>query len=296
MSAWILLESDRLGVWISPAGGAIVDGHTVEGVPFLRPYKGKAEFDVADCACFPLVPIGNRVEGNAFSCGGLTFPLARNASDPLYIHGDGWLGAWDVGKRHADHLELGFDKPDNSGSPHAYHAKQSFQLVDARLELRLSVTNTGRLALPFGLGFHPFFPRTPLTTLLAPAGGWWTEGEGHLPAERAVLADDVDFSSPRRLPDRWLNNGFEGWDGSARIIWPERKLGLDIEAEPALDRYMLYAPEDDRSFFCLEPMSHTPNALKHFDADPMGLRMLAPGESFSAGLAMTVFDWSEDHD
>ncbi len=58
MSAWIQLESDRLGARISPLGGAIVDGHTTEGVPFLRPYQGKAEFDAGDCACFPLVPIG----------------------------------------------------------------------------------------------------------------------------------------------------------------------------------------------------------------------------------------------
>ncbi|TPJ30293.1 aldose 1-epimerase [Mesorhizobium sp. B2-7-2] len=295
MSPWILIENDRLSVRISPQGGAVVDGHTAEGVPFLRPYKGEAEFDVADCACFPLVPIGNRVEGNAFSCGGRTFRLAPNAPDPLFIHGDGWLDAWEVTERRAGHVELCFDKPEGFGSPHAYHARQSFSLSCARLALQISVTNTGEIALPFGLGFHPFFPRTPLTTLFAPASDWWTERAGHLPGERVALADDVDFSTPRRLPDRWLNNCFEGWSGKARIAWPEQRLGLEIEASPALRRYMLYAPDSDRSFFCLEPMSHAPNALKHLETDPRGLVMLAPGGIFSAEFAMTVFDWSNNH-
>lgn len=293
MSSWLLIDNGRLNVRISPQGGAIVDGHTAEGVPFLRPYQGKAEFDVAACACFPLVPFGNRVEGNAFSAGGRTFQLAPNAGDPLFIHGDGWLGAWAVTRHDADHVELSFDKPAGAGSPHAYHARQSFSLDGKRLQLAMSVTNSGEIALPFGLGFHPFFPRTPLTTLFAPASHWWIERTGHLPGEKIALAHDVDFSAPRRLPGHWLNNAFEGWSGVARIAWPERRLSLEIEAAPALDRYMLYSPGEECGFFCLEPMSHTPNALRHFEADPMGLRMLAPGDSLSAGFAMTVSDWSD---
>ena len=99
----------------------------------------------------------------------------------------------------------------------------------------------------------------------------------------------------RRLPDRRLNNCFEGWNGSARIVWPERHLGVDIAADSMLDRYMLFAPNGKRDFFCLEPMSHSPNALKHFETEPMGLALLSPGDSLRAGFAMTVFDWSEAH-
>ncbi|RVA02747.1 aldose 1-epimerase [Mesorhizobium sp. M7A.F.Ca.US.001.02.1.1] len=295
MSAGILLESNRLFVEISPSGSAIVNGHTADGVPFLRPYQGEAEFDVVHCACFPMVPIGNRVEGNAFSCGGQNFTLAPNTTDPFYIHGDGWQANWKVEEHRVDRLDLAFDHPRRVDSPYVYHARQSFRLAGARLELRLAVENTGVIPLPFGLGFHPFFPRRPRTTLFAPAETWWTERDGHLPASRSAIADDVAFSTPRHLPDRWLNNGFEGWSGIARIIWPEHCLGIDIEADAELDRYMLFAPDTDRSFFCLEPMSHTPNALKHFDADPMGIKVLSPGEVLRARFAMTVFDWSDNH-
>ncbi|WP_181183393.1 MULTISPECIES: aldose 1-epimerase [unclassified Mesorhizobium] len=290
MPDWLSLDNDRLRLRISPRGGAIVDGYTNDGRPFLRPYQGKGAFDVAASACFPLVPVGNRIEGNAFSFRGRSFALVPSAFDPLYIHGEGWLGIWRVEAQREDCVELVFDKPEGEGSPFAYRARQSFRLAGARLDLTMSVTNKGETALPFGLGFHPYFPRTPRTTLVAPASGWWSERDGHLPGERIALGEDVDFSTPRRLPERWLNNGFEGWSGIARIVWPEHGLGLDIEASRALGRYMLYAPDSDRSSVCFEPMSHTPNALKHVDTDPMGLKILSPGESFDAGFAMTVFD------
>ncbi|WP_454819288.1 aldose epimerase family protein [Labrys neptuniae] len=157
------------------------------------------------------------------------------------------------------------------------------------------MTNTGRIDLPFGIGFHPFFPLTPQTTLLAPATAWWTERDAHLPGSRGALVSDVDFSTARRLPDRRLNNCFEGWNGSARIVWPERHFGVDIAADSMLDRYMLFAPNGKRDFFCLEPMSHSPNALQHFETEPMGLALLSPGDSLRAGFAMTVFDWSAAH-
>ena len=293
MPDWLSLDSERLSLRVSPHAGAVVDGYTNDGRPFLRPYRGKGTFDVTDCACFPLVPIGNRVEGNAFSFAGRRFALTPSAFDPLYIHGDGWLGVWNVETQRQDAVGLRFDRPAGEGSPFAYRARQSFRLAGARLELAMSVTNTGETALPFGLGFHPYFPRTPLTTLIAPASDWWSERSGHLPGERIALAGDVDFATSRLLPERWLNNGFEGWSGVARIVWPERGLGLDMEASETLGRYMLYAPDSDRSFFCFEPMSHTPNALRHVDTDPMGLKLLSPGECFSVGFAMTVFDWSE---
>lgn len=293
MPDWLSLESDRLRLRVSPRGGAVVDGYTNDGRPFLRPYRGKSAFDVTDCACFPLVPIGNRVEANAFSFAGRRFALTPSAFDPLYIHGDGWLGTWQVATQRQDLIELVFDRRAGGGAPFAYRVRQTFWLTGVRLELAMSVTNTGETALPFGLGFHPYFPRTPFTTLLAPARDWWSERSGHLPGERIALSDDVNFSTSRRLPQRWLNNGFEGWNRVARIVWLEQKLGLDIEATPALGRYVLYAPDSDRSFFCFEPMSHTPNALQYVDTDPMGLRILSPGENFDAGFAMTVFDWSE---
>jgi aldose 1-epimerase len=288
------LSNDQLRATISAQGGALIDVRRQDGRPVLRPRAHSAEFDIADAACFPLVPLGNRVEGNAFSVAGRRYLLTPNTAEPFYIHGDGWLALWRVEQSSAQAVRLSFERRADAASPYAYRAEQSIRLDGPGLGLKLSVTNIGD-TLPFGLGFHPFFPRTPGTTLLGSAKSWRTERDGHLPGEVEPIPIDVDFSTERPLPKRFLNNCFEGWSGAARIVWPETGMGVDIEADAALDRYMLYAPDADCSFFCFEPMSHTPNALAHCDADPRGLRLLAPGQSISVGFSITAFDWNTPH-
>lgn len=294
MAEFLQIRNDRLILRISRRGGAIVDGHAADGRPFLRPYDGDGgAFDVRRSACFPMLPIGNRVEGNAFDLAGRRYRFRPNTLEPHYLHGDAWLGEWALTAASAGSVELLFEKLDTAHSPHRYRAEESFRLNGAKLDIGLAVENTGDEVMPFGPGLHPFFPRTPQTTLHAMASTWWAENPDHLPGSLEPLAESVDFSTPGKLPARRLNNCFEGWNGHARILWPENRLGVIIEADRHLGRYMLYAPEDDRSFFCFEPMSHTPNALAHLETDAMGLQLLAPKERLSVGCSLTVFEWSE---
>lgn len=282
------IESEALTVEVGTAGGAILFAAMRDGRPVLS--NGSAAGASDRTVCFPMVPVCNRVEGNGFSFRGRTYRLAPNANDPLYIHGDGWLGAWRVAGHEADEVRLAFDKAVADRSPYAYCAEQTIRVEGARLELRLGVTNRAAEPMPFGLGFHPYFPRTAQTTLQAAASEWWTEGDGSLPGERRPVSGAVDFSNAQRLPESRLNNGFEGWDGKARILWPEIGLGADIAASSNLGRYMIYAPTETPDFFCFEPMSHTPNALAHADDDLAGLRVLAPGERLEVSMTISVFE------
>ncbi|MBA8909100.1 aldose 1-epimerase [Aminobacter ciceronei] len=285
MQGFVELEGDRLSLRMSLKGGAVVDGHTRDGRRFLRRHDDGA-FDVLRSACFPLVPVGNRVEGNGFELGGKSYRFTPNTAEPNYIHGDGWLAEWNVEDASATHVRLAFEQLRPAKSPHVYRAVQTVTLDGATVTLSLSVTNLGNEPLPFGIGFHPYFSRTEGTLLMAPAMAWWTEREGYLPGVRTPIPDSADFATPRLLPRRRLNNCFEGWSGQARIIWPETKLAADIAADAPFSRYMLYAPEEDRSFFCLEPMSHTPNALA--TSGPNALHLLAPGQTLSGAFSITV--------
>lgn len=285
MSGLTTLANDRLALRVSTQGGAVVDGHTSDGRPFLRTgHKAGEAFDVP--ACFPLVPIGNRVEGNGFDFGGKRHAFEPNTDEPFYIHGDGWLGDWTIEETEKSGLRFSFEQNRPARSPHVYKAVQTIRLNDATLSLHLSVENCGADAMPFGIGFHPYFPRTARTRLTAPADSWWTEDQNHLPATPEAIPESADFSQPRMLPQHWLNNCCEGWNGRARIVWPEYRLAAEIAADPVFSRYMLYAPDGDRSFFCLEPMSHTPNALAM--AGSAGLHVLAPGEILSGGFSIMV--------
>ena len=293
----LTIGNDRLVVRLSPQGGAVVDGHLRDGRPFLRPYGGAAEaFTVLQAGCFPLVPLGNRVEDNGFVFGGKRYAFQPNTDEPYYIHGDGWLSHWEVAEKTAEScaFRLRHSSPETSPqtSPYIYEAWQVFEVEGAALRVEIGVVNRGPEMLPFGIGLHPYFPRTAETRLKAAAASWWSEGAGYLPERHEPIAADADFGALAPLPDRWLCNCYEGWDGQAEIIWPENRLAARISAGPVFSRYMLYAPVPERSFFCLEPMSHTINALA-MDG-PNGMVPLQPGATLRGSMTIEITDWTAD--
>lgn len=286
------LKSGPLSLRISTEGGIILGfWKDIEAgrVPLLRPAKSR-DADALGSSCYPLVPFGNRVKGNSFEIDGRAYALTPNTEwDPHYLHGEGWQAEWSVGKRTPTSVEMGFTCQSKS-TPYRYRAAQTFTLEDDRLTLSLSVENTGERPLPFGLGWHPYFPLTPKTTLLAPAQHFWTEVEGWLPGERTMIPADLDFNEPAPLPERWVNNGYEGWSGEATIVWPERHTQLRLTADPMFRHAFVFVsdtafdPSFERDYFCFEPMSHLANG--HNLPDLGDLKVLAPGEKLAGSVAL----------
>lgn len=279
MQTDILLADGVLRVSLSPQGAALT-GASWAGRAFLST-EGPG-----GAASFPMVPLCNRVAGNSFVFGGQRHRLRANTADPLYLHGDGWLTLWQVDESGAARARLSFRQ---SSGPFRYRAVQEVALEDQSLHLRLSVRNEGAEPMPFGLGFHPYFPREGATLSFA-AAARWSEGPNHLPLRREPVPADLDFALPRPLPETWQNNAYDGWDGKVAIRWPG--LALDLTADPAFGALMLYAPaaandpgRPGSGFFCVEPMSHLPDAL-NAPGRP-GLRTLAPGEELAAAIRMT---------
>ena len=276
----IRIADGGLEISVSRQGGAI-RGAAFHGRAFLQPRGGPD----GGMASFPLMPFGNRVEYNVMTVHGRDYSFQPNTDDPLYLHGDGWLGLWNVEAQDERSLTLSYEHEAGRVSPYRYSASQGFSVSDRRLENVLSVTNRGGTSMPFGLGFHPFFPLTPNATLLAPASLLWTERQGYLPDAPVAIPAELDFSTPRPVPDRWINNAFEGWKGAASIRWPELDLGADIEMDGIFGNYMIFAP-GNAGFFCLEPMSHLPNG--HHMRDFGGLVLLAPGESLAGRMTISL--------
>src|ERR1700757_770805 len=71
-----------------------------------------------------------------------------------------------------------------------------------------------------------------------------------------IRVNAVSPGAVRALPAAWINNAFLGWDGRARVLWSERRLALEIIADPPLSTYILYSPGGDSDFFCFELVSH----------------------------------------
>ncbi|MGG6895613.1 MULTISPECIES: aldose 1-epimerase [Rhizobium] len=285
------LQDGSLSVRVLTLGGVLLDySWTIDNhrIALLRPAPDEA--DASSSACYPLVPFGNRIRNNRFTFAGRDYQLRPNTvADPHYLHGDGWQAEWSILSRSSNELQIGF-RHQESATPYSYEARQTIALSSEGLTLHMSVENVGKDALPFGLGWHPYFPMTAQTTLFAPARRFWTETEGWLPGERTDIPADLDFSQSSPLPRRWVNNGFEGWSGEAQITWPERRASLKLTADAAVRHAFIFIPDTSfnpafrHDYFCFEPMSHLANG--HNLPDLGDLKILQPGETLAGSIRL----------
>ena len=258
--------------------------------PLLRPARHDGDGAPDETSAFPLVPYGNRIGGNVFAFADRNYLLTPNAGDRYRLHGDGWLSDWTIEAATGNSATLALVHRACDAAPWDYLARQTVTIEDRRLDVTLSVENTGSIALPFGLGWHPYFLLTPRTRLMAPASSVWLESDDYLPTEEIPLPVDLDFRKAAPLPDRWINNGFEDWNGCARIDWPERGLTLTIDADPIFSRYVVYRPDTTRDpayagdWFCFEPMTHTVDGFRMPGMG--GLVPLRPGERLEGRISL----------
>jgi aldose 1-epimerase len=260
--------------------GAGLAGLSFAGRPALRPWDGSD--DPFALAMNLLVPFSNRIAGG-FAFGGQVHPMDPNLKDePFAIHGDGFQRPWTVLAADAAAADLVLET--GQIGPFVYQARVGYRLTPQALNCTLSVTHRGPVALPYGLGFHPWFPRSSRTRLRLAATGVWTEGKGHpraagrpdpLPARRSAAGTP--------LPDGWINAGLAGWDGQAEIRQGGDGASVALAAS-GLSVLVLYSPGADATFFCAEPVSHPVDAHNLPGHD--GLTVLATGQSMTATLTL----------
>ncbi|UEM23355.1 aldose 1-epimerase [Skermanella mucosa] len=292
----IILRHGPLECAISPqCGGSIIRLllHRDDQAPLhlMRPAQPGAvdRCEPADLSCHPLVPFSNRIAGGHFVFHGRSVDLPPNA--PFIadvIHGHGWQAPWTVSTQDGSSAVMTFDYAAGTW-PYAYSATQRFQLADDRLTIAMELVNTGDLAMPAGLGLHPYFPKPIGTRLTADLDGVWLGDEGHIPTERVPLPLAWDFPHGVALDDIVLDNNFTGWNGRARIDWPGAGASLRIEATPPFRHAVVYVPHN-QDYFCFEPVSHMTNAVNRAAAGERGTGFaeLAPGDSFGGSITFAV--------
>jgi aldose 1-epimerase len=291
----VTLRSGPLGVVLSPAvGGAIarfwLERMTGSAVDLLRatPDAALARRDPWATACFPLVPWSNRIREGCFAFGGRTVSLPPNRPpDRHTIHGHGFQAGWTVVDLDPALAALEYAHAPDAW-PWAYRAVQRVALTPVRLELELTLTNEDDAPMPAGLGWHPYFPRTPETTLTARVRGLWLTDAELLPLTRVAPPSDRDPGRGLAVDRVALDNAFVGWDGQAVVAWPERRAWLGLAAGGPLGTLVVYTPPGE-SFFCAEPVSHVADAFNLAAAGltDTGMLTLAPGESVRATLTLT---------
>lgn len=288
-SSVLTLRSGRASVGIAPAiGGSLThfrwrDKGRVHD--WLRPAAADdlAARTADRLACFPLAPFSNRIREGRFAFGGHAVALPLNQlPQPHAEHGHGWQVPWNVSARADDSLTLEYDRAADAW-PFPYRARQEIVLTGDDLRLTLTIDNRGREAMPAGLGFHPYFPRTPQCRLAAAVDAMWATDAEVMPT--VLTGADARLADGHGLPvaEAVLDNAFTGWKGHATIHWPERRARLDLDADPPLEFLVVYSPAGE-DYFCVEPVSHCTDAfnLAAQGRDDTGMLTLQPGAVVSA--------------
>ncbi len=241
-------------------------------------------------ASYPLAPWSNRISGGGFSVGDTFHTVTPNAADmPYPIHGDAWQLPWRYEQLEAASLSMTLESNQHNGNPHHYRAVQIFKLVDGGMDQSMTVTHLGDTPLPYGLGLHPWLPRNELTTLQANVGGVWLSHADCLPKEHVTrFPPSWDLNADISAAGSLIDNCFTGWDGTARVTWPDQGLKLtlsqstlkeEVSTHSAAPNCLLIFRKATGDHFCLEPVSHPIDAF-HQPGQP-GLQLLEKGESLS---------------
>lgn len=275
-----ILRSGSLEVLLDPVrGGSIARFDWVADGARTAIMRGNdAPRSVLDCASFPLVPYSNRIRGDRFTFRGREVVLAPNmAGDASPLHGQGWLAPWTIERVDDTRAELSF-LHEAGEWPWRYQARQLFGLDPNGLDLTLTCRNLSDDPMPCGLGLHPYFPCTADTRLDTSVTGAWTIDEAVLPVDLVPATGRYDLAQ-RAVCGQDLDNGFEGWDGEARIETPGAPFVLHMKSADA-QRFQIYSPESG-GFFVAEPVQAANAALGEPEAEwpQLGLAILEPGET-----------------
>ncbi|MFC4273688.1 aldose 1-epimerase [Achromobacter aloeverae] len=252
-----------------PALGGTILRYDWHGVPVLRPTEGMPTA-ARVTACYPLVPYSNRIADGRLAFGGKSWPIARTADNhPLPIHGLAWQRPWTVTRQDATHvlMEQRYEVPEALAPeaavpwPFPFHATQSFELGEDVLRMTLTLRNTGTTEQPAGLGWHPYFPRTPQTRVRAQVSHMWINDDQSLPRERIDTGGAVDDGLPVAQVD--LDNVFDGFAGTASVAWPERGMAVDMEAHAPLGHLVIFTPPG-KPHLAVEPVSNMTDAFNRY--------------------------------
>lgn len=265
-------------------GGAIVDWRYGD-IPLLRaiPEEALAARSARRLGCFPLVPYSNRIALATLAFAGETYRLRPDLNGEAHaIHGNGWYTPWTIAKQTKTRLILTLDhqaKGEKAADwPFSYLATQTFALSANGLDITLRIENRDDRPMPAGFGLHPYFRRTPRAKMAFKAATVWLNGADKLPRGQQPIPAAWSFDAPRSPAEAELDHCFAGWQGRARLVWPEDELALDMEASPDFTHLVVYTPKD-RDFFCVEPVSHMNDGMNRMDVPGHGVSVVAPGEA-----------------
>lgn len=258
------LVHDRLGDVLVPTAGP-------EFEPLNWPKAG----------AYPLFPYHNKLVGAAISHEGQRYAVPPHPSSGVDAqHGPAHRRPWHVVSLGPDRIELAVDYLADADWPFDFRAVQRFVLDDDRLDIELSMTNTGKASMPGGFGWHPYFSAGFENAASCDAAEIRPIGSSGIP--------DGSPAEPRKahaLPGEGFTIFLSGWHHAATVTNGGAK--IMVTASPELPHIVAHRTP---GYICLEPVSHVAGVFG-FASDEQtaaGLFVLQPGEERSARLSLAI--------
>jgi aldose 1-epimerase len=225
-----------------------------------------------------LSPWPNRLDNGHYVFDGLTGRAALD--EPEFsnaIHGMvRWL-PWQVVSHSPDAVRLGCALHPQPGYPWRLDLRVEYRLADDGISVTAEATNPSEVAIPFGIGFHPYLtvgtPTVDTAQLLVPGRRrLLTDARGLPIGEEDVAGTEFDFTTRRPVGPVDLDTAYSGLvrggDGLARArLDAADGRRVELWADTAFRYLMAYTGDTlqpvgrRRKGIAIEPMTCPPNAL-----------------------------------
>jgi aldose 1-epimerase len=297
-----LRHGERRVLLAPHVGGAIAafderrDGRVLD---WLRPAtpEALAARDPLGMASFPLLPYCNRIRDARFQFDGQIVDLSEDGNAFAHaLHGNAWRLPWRVGEVSDSRARLHLlHEPSRAAAHHwpfAYEATQDLVLDANTLKVTLSARNLSDRPMPFGMGHHPYYPRTRNTRVHARVAAMWHSTPDLLPTHAGPHpCVDAMASQEGMSADAFdLDNNFACWARTATIAWPDEHRSITLDADAAFAHMVVYAPAAHADLLCVEPVSNVADwvNLARIEGALKGGAVLMPGESVRATFGWTT--------
>ncbi len=253
--ALIELRDGHRRVLLAPhVGGVIAAFYETRGtnvIHWLRPATREmlAARNPLGMASFPLLPYCNRIRDARFVFDGERVDLSNDGNlFPHALHGNAWRREWHVGEVSEASATLHLRHEPSTEPAHrwpfAYEATQHIALDPDALRVTMTMRNLSDRPMPFGIGHHPYFPRSETTVVHAQVDAMWHGTPDPLPThiDAHPAVDALRSESGMRAGAFDLDNHFIGWQRTANIAWPDEHRDITLTADALFDFMVIYAP------------------------------------------------------
>jgi aldose 1-epimerase len=278
----LVLKQDTAELGLLPALGGAISHFSVGGTQILRQSPNQVD-NVLDTAHFPMLPLTHRLPGNAFEFDGKQVSLTANTTfSKDFIHGHGWLNAWQVEKTSETSATLRYEHT-NGEWPWSYTARQMFELSSDAMSLEIKLTNTTQSSMPVCMGFHPFFSKDANTKVEAKCAGYWDANADLAPVKQVSGKYDRLVNAGRHIDElSGMDHTLYGYEGDVHLSSANPKTVTQISVSENCRNLHIYVPENE-NYCALEPVMGRGNA---FGVLPREYVVLQPEDSVSVHMTI----------